>query len=88
MAQSPEGLFFRPASQTTSVAAGSFANGKLQDAIISIGNSTPSVKIVDSDSFPVGSKVTRIAALLGSIKLKLNTYVIVANIKLEVAGNC
>lgn len=84
MAQSPEGLFFRPATQVASV-AGSFANGKPQDAIISIGNSTPSVKVVDSDSFPVGSKVTRIAALLGSIKLKLNTYVIVAN-TVEVVG--
>ncbi|CAB4254746.1 similar to Saccharomyces cerevisiae YKL212W SAC1 Phosphatidylinositol phosphate (PtdInsP) phosphatase involved in hydrolysis of PtdIns[4]P [Maudiozyma barnettii] len=70
-AQSSEGLFFKPsvgnATPTTS------------DVAISVSKYDSAVRVVDTEQFPVQGNITKIAALLGFIQLKLNKYAIIAN---------
>ena len=72
-AQSPEGLFFK-----TSVSGSTNSTGK-SDIAISVSKYDTNVRIIDSEQFPVQGNITKIAALLGFIQLKLNKYAIVAN---------
>lgn len=73
-AQSSDGLFFKP-----TVAASSSLDEKAKDIVISVSSHDPSVRVVGNEEFPIQGNVSKIAALLGFIQLKLNKYAIIAN---------
>ncbi|SMN19462.1 similar to Saccharomyces cerevisiae YKL212W SAC1 Phosphatidylinositol phosphate (PtdInsP) phosphatase involved in hydrolysis of PtdIns[4]P [Maudiozyma saulgeensis] len=70
-AQSPEGLFFKPSVGT--------ATPSTPEIAISVSKYDSTVRVVDTEQFPVQGNITKIAALLGFIQLKLNKYAIIAN---------
>ncbi|CAL9734469.1 phosphatidylinositol-3-phosphatase Sac1p [Monosporozyma servazzii] len=69
-AQTNEGLYFKTA------VSGASAN---QENAIFLGSQGQPVDSVPLEEFPIQVKVTKIAALLGVISLKLNKYAIIAN---------
>lgn len=71
-AQTSEGLFFKP---TTAVSA---ASGE-KDIVISVSKYDSAIRVTDADQFPVQGNISKIAALLGFIQLKLNRYAVIAN---------
>lgn len=68
-ASTADGLLFKPASTD---------EGKA-DVVLQYSNNDQGVKVVGSDEFPVDGQFTKISALLGFIRLKLNRYAIIAN---------
>ncbi|CCF58173.1 hypothetical protein KAFR_0E00190 [Kazachstania africana CBS 2517] len=70
-AQTPEGLYFKPATS---------AEKTEEDAVIFLSSHDHSVRSVDVENFPIQSNnMRKISALLGFIRLKLNTYAIIAD---------
>lgn len=49
------------------------------DTVIQLSARDQTINVVGLEEFPLQGKITKIAALLGSIKLKLNRYVVIAN---------
>ncbi|KAG0664175.1 Phosphoinositide phosphatase sac1 [Monosporozyma unispora] len=70
-AQTNEGLYFKTAI------SGASAD---QENAIFLGSQSQSIDSIPVEEFPIQGKVTKIAALLGVISLKLNKYAIIANI--------
>ncbi|EDO18011.1 hypothetical protein Kpol_1054p59 [Vanderwaltozyma polyspora DSM 70294] len=73
-ARTSEGLLFKSASVIEKV-----------DSVLSYSSHDQNLKLVGLEEFPVEGKITKIAALLGFIRLKLNRYAILAN-KVEEVG--
>lgn len=71
-AQTSEGLFFKP------TAAVSAASGE-KDVVISVSKYDSAIRVTDADQFPVQGNISKVAALLGFIQLKLNRYAVIAN---------
>ena len=73
-ARTPEGLLFRSA-----------ATSEKSDTVIELSARDQTVSVVGLEEFPLQGKITKVAALLGFIKLKLNRYVVIAN-RVEESG--
>lgn len=73
-ARTPEGLLFRSA-----------ATSEKSDTVIQLSARDQTVSVVGLEEFPLQGKITKVAALLGFIKLKLNRYVVIAN-RVEESG--
>lgn len=69
-AQNADGLFFKPAVSSIE---------KEIDPVIHIPSHEQIIKTVSTEEFPIHGKITKVAALLGFIRLKLNKYAIIAD---------
>lgn len=72
-AKTSEGLLFRSTTPTK------------RDAVIHLSDQEEAIRIEGLEEFPVDGNITKIPALLGFIRLKLNKYAVIAS-KVEEAG--
>ncbi|KAL3231311.1 Phosphatidylinositol-3-phosphatase SAC1 [Nakaseomyces bracarensis] len=90
-ARNSEGLFFKAMREDGSIGAGAGAgsgagsegkgsgSGSGSGSVVHLSAHDQLVSAVSAGEFPVGSGTSRVAALLGFIRLKLNKYAVIAD---------